>query len=108
HYAALALPSGAAAHAAERRQVEKALVVLFRVFPDEEAGAADVVGIGEADEEAVTRGRRAAQGQERQGAVALAAAAVDEFHAQGGARVAAGVAVLGDAGRSVRRGGEGR
>src|SRR4029079_6472211 len=101
---------GDAAHAAERRQVEKPLVVSFRVFPDEEAGAADVARVGEAHEQAIPvgcgRGRArvaaASERDESKRAIADAAAAIEQLHPQLGARVAAGVTVL-DAARNLRR-----
>ena len=55
--AVLRFAAGDAADAPERRQEEEALVLGVRVLPDQEAGALDVVRIGEADEQAVAVGR---------------------------------------------------
>ena len=51
--AVLRFAAGDAADAPERRQEEEALVLGGRVFPDQEAGALDVVRIAEPDEQAV-------------------------------------------------------
>jgi hypothetical protein len=53
--AVLRLAAGDPADAPERRQVEEPLVVTLRMFPDEEPGAADVVGVCEADQQPVAR-----------------------------------------------------
>ena len=69
--------AGDAAHAAERRQVQEALVVGARVLPDEKGGVADVVRIGKADQGAVAFALLPAEAEHRQGALADAALAVD-------------------------------
>ena len=78
------------------------------MLPDEEPGAANVVRVGEADEGAVAL--RAPQREQGQGAIPDAAAAIEQLHAEVGAGVAAGVAIL-DAARDAiggRRRGPGR
>ena len=62
------------------------------VLPDQEAGAFDVVGSGEADEHAVAVGAAAAQARHGQRAFARAALPVEEPHGHLEAAVAAGVA----------------
>src|SRR5215203_4027183 len=55
--AVLRFAAGDAPDAPERRQKEEALVLGRRMFPDQEAGALDVVRIAEADEQAIAVGR---------------------------------------------------
>ena len=97
----------------ERRQ-EEALVLGVRVLPDQEAGALDVVGIAEADQQAIAVrrvGRRAGAPRPRSVIVehplAQPVVPVGELHAHGEAGVAAGVALLDAArdrvGRETRR-----
>ena len=72
------------------------------MFPDEEGRAADVVGIVEADEEAIAvgcgrRGARrltAAERDDGEGTLADTVVPVVELHAHRGLRVAAGIAIL--------------
>ena len=54
--ALLPLGAGDAADAAERRQIEEALVVAAGALPDQEAGAGDVVGVGEPHQHAIAGG----------------------------------------------------
>jgi hypothetical protein len=82
------------------------------VFDDEKAGAADVGGISEAHEHAVSAPAvlGAAQAEELELALAHAAAPVEQAHRHGEPAVAAGVAVLhlsGDPGSGSRRVGSG-
>ena len=105
------LLAGDAANAPERRQIQEPLIVGAGMFPDEEAGVADVVRVGEADQRAVALALLAAHSEHRQDAFAHAALAVEQPHTHLGAGVAAGVAVADLAGhpfgRPVRLGGDG-
>jgi hypothetical protein len=82
---------------AERRQVEKTLVVGGGLLDDEEAGALDVVGVGEPDQRSIRRHRpagAAAERGDRQRALTRPSLAVKQAHAHRRPHVLAGVAVL--------------
>ena len=95
--ALLRFRAGDPTDAAERRQIQKALGVGVRLLPGEERRVLDVVGIRETHQGLIPGDRTAgtaAQGDEREGALADALLAVEESHAHGHARVAAGVAIV--------------
>jgi hypothetical protein len=89
--------SGDAADAPERRQVQEPIVFAGRLFPHKEAGAFDVVRIGEAHERAIAGHRTpgaSAQADQRERAFTLTALAIDEPHAHRHAHVASALAMF--------------
>ena len=92
---------GYAPLASERRQVEKPLVVRVGVLEDEEPGAADVVRVGEADQQPIAG--LSTQGRERQRPFSHAAMSIVELHPHLGSTVFADVSILHSPGDLVGR-----
>ncbi len=92
--ALLALGAGDAADAGQGRQVEEAIVVAARALPDQEAGAGDVVRVGEADQDAIAGGALAAQAVHAQRALARPPLPIEQPHLHRQPRIATGVALV--------------
>ena len=92
--ALLPLGAGDAADTGQGRQVEEAVVVAAGPLPDQEAGAGDVVRIGEPDQHPIAGAPLAAQAVDAQRPLTRAPLPVEQPHLHRQPRVATGVALV--------------